>query len=159
MILSSCIRRKAYIYTQTLNNTGNTKYWVSSVFNSINNLPSVSDEAGFVRDLIDELSDNGREWEINDISCVVKLNGNCLITIKPSTLDSAGRTSPILILFNVFLCKKLGIDLLLKVESIVGRELTEHDKAQCKNLAVFFDSSVFYLFFNILIKSKKMREV
>lgn len=143
------------MYTQSLNNTGSTKYWVSSMFNSINNLPSASAEADCVRDLIDELSENGREWEISDISCVVKLNGNCLITIKPSTLDSAGRTSPILILFNVFLCKKLGIDLLLKVESIVGRELTVHDKAQCKNLAVFFDSSIFYLFFNMLIKRKK----
>jgi len=160
MILSSRIKNKVYIYTQDLDNAGGTKYWSKSKFNSLNTLSSMSDEAEYMLRLIDELSVNGRKWQINDIEidCDVKFNGDCLITIKPNTLDLSGRTSPILILFNVLsFSKKVGVILLPQVDRVVGRKLSEQDKMQSENLALFLQSCNFYLFSHILFKSKKRK--
>lgn len=98
------LKRSAYLYAQELDNSGDTHYLAFDAdTRSWNQMPMGDDRLTPLRLTLDTLSESGRCYmQSEGLSCHAGFSGEALVKLSPTTLDAAGRVSPILFLFNVF---------------------------------------------------------
>lgn len=98
------LKRTAYLYAQELDNSGDTHYLAFDADTRIWNLMPMSDDRLTpLRLTLDTLSETGRCYmQFEGVTCHAGFSGDALVKLSPTTLDAAGRVSPILFLFNVF---------------------------------------------------------
>lgn len=148
-----------FIYSQNLDNKGGTQYWKIDKYNScIENISSNDTRLNKVREHIDNVNQEGRVWRLNEygVDYKLKLSGECLITIKPVTLDNSGRVSPVLVVCDILCLDKYYIDKIINIiEFEFGRELNKSNLEGLKKLKRYLSWPKWFLFLNILLFSWK----
>lgn len=154
------LRDAIYIYAQALDNSGETDYWCASN-SEVYKLSKYSDpEAVVFREFIDDVQTNGRHWPIiaGNLQCRVTWKGNCLITVKPMTLDEAGRLSPVLLFLNIYKNQRRDvINVLETLSNITGREISDDDDNGINHLERVLNWPRWRIFLHIAIYSRRVR--
>lgn len=121
--------RHVYFYTQSLENDGETEYWIASNDASrFDRFPYGDARGALIRSKIDTLSQSTCRFPMQGpfLQGQATLLGDCQLTLSPITLDVDGRFSPVIVLFNVFgASRRHAARTLRKVPVFMGRELNE----------------------------------
>lgn len=158
MIVKSDIAGEVYVYTQALDNNGSSEYLLIENPNKVESLDTSGSIAAMVRDFIDKLHQYGRVWEVkgNTLDCRINLKGECLITLRPLTLDVSGRISPVLIAINVLaLDRSCAKSTLSGLSHVVGRNLSEEDTLAISHIEKLLNLPRWKIFLNILFHSRR----
>eukprot|EP01032_Pedospumella_encystans_P008637 gene8637-10228_t len=131
-----------YVYVanltdDALDNGGDSEYlWLSSNRKSTINIDFTDSKAVFVRDTIDAAYAETTPRRIgHSIFYQRRKNGNFIITVKPATLDVAGRISPVLLIFkNLSALQNLGGLAFAAIEHNLDRQLPDSAKHDLKKL-------------------------
>jgi hypothetical protein len=121
----------AFIYAQTLDNSGDSEYWrfdVGSLGAQRIDLRDPKRKA--VRDVLDTVQAEATARLIGvDLLYRRQRSGAYVITVKPVTLDKDGRISPVLVVFpDLKVMRLLGQRTLLTIESDLGRHFSEQTR-------------------------------
>lgn len=123
------LAHEIYLYAQDLDNLGGTEYWRLTAGGSVRErLLSTDPRLSAVRDHLDELGTSGREWLIGgaELPCRVNSRGDCVLTLRPLTLDVNGRISPVLLLFNALAPGRgQAVKAIEALPALMGRELAQ----------------------------------
>lgn len=121
--------REVYIFAQTLDNAGATEYWVMPDRSGRYEKLTASDSRlREIRAKLDLASAGTRHFPVRalDIDGKTSLTGECVITIRPLTLDVDGRVSPVLVLFNVLgSSRQQAAAALLHIPHLLGRTFSQ----------------------------------
>lgn len=153
------LRYEAYLYAQDLNNEGGVAYCRVSDGGAVGEqLVRPDQRLPHVRQLLDEIQNAGRAWAVssNALSCRVSLTGDCVITVRPVTLDAGGRVSPVLLLFNALgPSRKLGAAALTAVPTYLNRQLDQPTLEAVARLKQLLALPRWILFLHIVFQSKR----
>lgn len=153
------LRREAYLYAQDLNNEGGVAYCRVSESGAVGeHLVRPDQRMPHVRRLLDEIQSTGRVWAVggNSLSCRVTLSGDCVIAVRPVTLDADGRVSPVLLLFNALgASRKLGAVALDAVPTFLNRQLDQPTQEALVRLKQLLVLPRWILFLHIVFHSKR----
>ncbi|WP_375184691.1 hypothetical protein [Aquabacterium sp.] len=153
------LRREAYLYAQDLNNEGGVAYCRVSEGGAVGeHLVRPDPRLPHVRQLLDEIQSVGRAWAVggNSLSCRVTLRGDCVIAVRPVTLDADGRVSPVLLLFNALgASRKLGAAALEAVPTYLNRLLDQPTQEDLGRLKQLLALPRWILFLHIVFQSKR----
>jgi hypothetical protein len=97
-------RGSAYLYAQSLDNSGNNPCLVSTTPSELLELDTSDTVRTALLLNIDSLSNDGWHWQLGTVSldCRINRRGDCLVTLRPLTRDNSGRLAPIMLLFNIW---------------------------------------------------------
>ena len=130
------INESIYLYAQDLDNSGKASCLRSIETGEYHELHAEDPERLAVIREIDNLQNRGRVWPIGapHLECRVNFYGNCLIVIRPLTLDQSGRIAPISLLFNALSSpRRISARTLSDCQSLMHRNLSsEHLTAIAK---------------------------
>ena len=96
--------RSAYLYAQSLDNSGDASCWRIRSLGEYQEVDCEERERTAVLHAIDYVQNSGRKWLLGNesLECMVTYRGDCLVSIKPLTRDAGGRLAPVTLIFNVF---------------------------------------------------------
>lgn len=150
-----------FTYSQDLDNKGGAEYWMLEQYSGyIQKLTDSDSRRRDIRNCIDELTSFGKYWFVNefDISCRLKLSGECIITLLPVSCDASGRDSPVVVIFNIFELQKENINrVIFLIERKLGRKLSEKSIKGMSKLESYLRWPRWVLFINILFFSRSAK--
>lgn len=153
------LRHEAYLYAQDLNNAGGVAYCRVSEGGAVGeHLVRPDPRLPLVRNLLDKIRGAGRAWAVGStaLSCRVTFTGDCVITVRPVTLDADGRVSPVLLLFNTLgPSRKLGSVALTAVPTYLNRELDQPTQEALARLKQLLALPRWILILHIVFQSKR----
>lgn len=120
-------RGSAYLYAQSLDNSGENPCMVSTTPGEFLELDAGDPARPALLLNIDSLSNDGWHWQLGTVSldCRVNRRGDCLVTLRPLTCDDSGRLAPIMLLFNIWDDqRKLAASMLVDCGHLMKRELS-----------------------------------
>lgn len=123
-------RGSAYLYAQSLDNSGKNPCLVSATAGEFLELDAGDPARPALLHVIDSLSNDGWHWQLgaDSLDCRVNRRGDCLVTIRPLTRDDSGRIAPVMLLFNIWDSQRqLATPMLVDGGQLMKRELSvEH---------------------------------
>lgn len=153
------LRYEAYLYAQDLNNEGGVAYCRISGGGAVGERLVMPDQRlPHVRQLLDEIQNAGRAWAVggNALSCRISLTGDCVITVRPVTLDANGRVSPVLLLFNALgPSRRLGAAALTAVPTCLNRQLDQSTLQGLARLKQLLALPRWIIFLHIVFQRKR----
>lgn len=151
--------REAYLYAQDLNNKGGVTYCRVSEGGAVGEqLVRPDPRLPRVRQWLDQILSVGRVWSVGGsaLMCRVSFSGECVITVRPLTLDVDGRVSPVLLLFNALgPSRQLGAAALAAVPTLMNRQFDSASLAAIAQLKRLLGLPRWFLFLHIVFRSKK----
>lgn len=151
--------REAYIYAQTLENNGQSEYWlVSRESGKINKIKESDILILDIQSGIDFVYALRQRWTTTEtkFDCRISLNGLCTITIHPLTLDVDGRISPVVLLFNVLgPFRHRGLLALTEIQYTLNRKFSESDISNLTHLMRILRWPSFFIFLHIVFHRQK----
>lgn len=161
MTLKLDLRREAYFYAQDLDNEGGVRYFRTTDNDApIEQVDSSDQRLPQVRRLLDEIQNRGRAWAVagNPLPCRVSFSGDCVVEVHPVTLDSAGRVSPVLLLFNALSqSRSLGTTALTSVATRLNRTLDKQTLDALGQLKRLLALPRWIIFLHIIFNSQRAR--
>lgn len=128
----------AYLYAQALDNSGNTEYWVLEDSGAkLEKLEPHDLRLRLLRATIDATRAATRCFSSSsgDIEGRAQLSGDCVIAIRPVTLDVDGRVSPVLLVTNIYGEARMQVTTAIRaIPDVLGRGLSAHTNAEIKKL-------------------------
>ncbi|EKO3578273.1 hypothetical protein P0F07_000479 [Vibrio metschnikovii] len=144
-----------FFYAQTLDNSGDSICKHAYHIDVINNIDDSDPCRAMMLQRIDKIAEKGRSWLVSDprVSFRILLNGDCLLTIIPLTLDDSGRWAPIQVLFNVYnsernLYAELIHEGVRKMGRVTPPKFDENVKVMSNILCLPFFLILLHVFFN-----------
>lgn len=120
-------RGSAYLYTQSLDNSGKNPCLGSRAPGEYRELETGEPERAALLRIIDSLSNDGLHWQLGTPSLDYRVNlyGDCLVTMRPLTRDDSGRVAPIMLIFNIWNEQRhLAAPMLVDAGQLMQRELS-----------------------------------
>lgn len=134
--------REVYIFAQTLDNAGDTEYWIGPDSSGrYDKLPTGDTRLREIRAKLDSICGTPQHFPVRalDIDGKTSITGECVITIRPQTLDVNGRVSPVLVLFNVLgSSRQQAASALLHIPNLLGRTFSQAAVAEIESLQRLF---------------------
>ena len=157
------LRHEAYLYAQNLDNAGGTEYWRLAASGSIcERLESPDLRLCSVRERLDALQSTGRSWRIPGVclQCRVGRKGDCVLTVRPESLDLGARVSPVLLLFNALSPSRLQAAVALAViPELMGRKMAPNNYDAEARLKRALKWPAFIIFLHIFFFSREAANV
>lgn len=152
--------KSAYLYAQSLDNSGDSLCWRSSACGEYQELDLSDPQRSAMLHALDYVQNTGRDWPVGSesLECKVTFQGDCLIKIKPLTRDAGGRVAPIILLFNVFCgIRKSAGRMLFDCEALMRREFSSEHRAAIYSLGRVMNWPLFFIVLHIIIYSRKFK--
>lgn len=154
------LARAVYGYAQVLDNLGASEYWCVADCDLAPELLQPNDQrTQAISSAIDRLQATGRSWSIagGSVTCRVTWSGDCVITIRPLTLDVDNRVSPLLLLCNVFAPKPMRIACACECIPVhMRRELADDDHKALSRLGSKLRWPNWLLFLHLFLFSRSI---
>lgn len=145
----------AFLYAQALDNSGESEYWILRYSKTRpEKLESLDPRLRLIRELIDTMAEMPQciISGSNNFECRAKLSGDCVITIRPTTLDADGRISPMLFLFNLYSAERgRAPSIMYTATDTLERKLGDSSGAELLGLAQELARPLWILFFRVFI--------
>ncbi|WP_286736599.1 hypothetical protein [Pseudomonas sp. PGPPP4] len=157
MIARSSSQACAYLYAQTLDNSGDSLCWLSKTPGEYQEIDYADPRRTEVLRSLDHVHNNGRLWPVGSDSfeCKVTFQGDCLIKINPLTRDFGGRLAPIVLIFNVYDGLRQSVArMLLDCEKLMRRDFSVEQRSAIDALEKILSWPVVFIAMHIFIFSR-----
>lgn len=152
--------KSAYLYAQSLDNSGDSLCWRSSAGGEYQELDLSDPQRAAMLHALDYVQNTGRDWPVGSesLECKVTFQGDCLVKVKPLTRDAGGRVAPVILLFNVFFgIRKNAGRMLFDCEALMLREFSSEHRAAISSLERVMSWPFLFIVLHVIIHSRKCK--